>query len=105
MVEFRQSNTEGELVDWVQEAGWSFDGLVINAGAYTHTSLALLDALLAINLPIVEVHLSNIYQRDEFRHHSYISKAADGIICGLGGQGYELALDALASKLGATKED
>ena len=105
MVEFRQSNTEGELVDWVQEAGRSFDGLVVNAGAYTHTSLALLDALLAVNLPIVEVHLSNIHQRDEFRHHSYISKAADGIICGLGGQGYELALDALASKLGTTKED
>ena len=105
MVEFRQSNSEGELVDWVQEAGRSFDGLVVNAGAYTHTSLALLDALLAVDLPIVEVHLSNIHQRDEFRHHSYISKAADGIICGLGGQGYELALDALASKLGTTKED
>ena len=105
MVEFRQSNTEGELVDWVQEAGRSFDGLVVNAGAYTHTSLALLDALLAVDLPIVEVHLSNIHQRDEFRHHSYISKAADGMICGLGGQGYELALDALASKLGTTKED
>ena len=78
---------------------------MVNAGAYTHTSLALLDALLAVNLPIVEVHLSNIHQRDEFRHHSYISKAADGMICGLGGQGYELALDALASKLGTTKED
>lgn len=103
-VEFRQSNTEGELVDWVQEAGQSFDALIVNAGAYTHTSVALLDALLAASLPLIEVHLSNIYQRDEFRHHSYVSKAADGMICGLGGQGYELALDALARRLGSTEE-
>jgi len=103
-IEFRQSNTEGELVDWVQEAGQSFDALIVNAGAYTHTSVALLDALLAADLPVIEVHLSNIYQRDEFRHHSYVSKAADGMICGLGGQGYELAIDALARRLNSTEE-
>ncbi|MBI4048974.1 MAG: type II 3-dehydroquinate dehydratase, partial [Devosia nanyangense] len=71
----------------------------VNAGAYTHTSVALLDALLATDLPVIEVHLSNIHQRDEFRHHSYVSKAADGVICGLGGLGYELALEALAERL------
>ena len=103
-VEFRQSNNEGELVDWVQEASGSFSGLIVNAGAYTHTSVALLDALLATDLPIIEVHLSNIHQRDEFRQISYVSKAADGVICGLGGVGYELALDALARKLGTILE-
>ena len=103
-VEFRQSNDEGELVDWVQEASGSFAALIVNAGAYTHTSVALLDALLATDLPIIEVHLSNIHQRDEFRQLSYVSKAADGVICGLGGVGYELALDALARKLGTILE-
>ncbi len=103
-VEFRQSNTEGELVDWVQEAAGSSDALIINAGAYTHTSVAILDALLTLDIPVIEVHLSNINQREEFRHHSYISKAADGMICGLGGIGYELALDALARRLGTQKE-
>ncbi len=103
-VEFRQSNDEGELVDWVQEASGSFSGLIVNAGAYTHTSVALLDALLATDLPIIEVHLSNIHQREEFRQLSYVSKAADGVICGLGGVGYELALDALARKLGTILE-
>ena len=103
-VEFRQSNNEGELVDWVQEAAGSHQALIVNAGAYTHTSVALLDALLATDLPIIEVHLSNIHQRDEFRQLSYVSKAADGVICGLGGVGYELALDALARKLGTILE-
>ena len=103
-VEFRQSNNEGDLVDWVQEAGGAHQALIVNAGAYTHTSVALLDALLATELPIIEVHLSNINQREEFRHHSYVSKAADGMICGLGGHGYELALEALAKKLGTIKE-
>jgi len=103
-VEFRQSNTEGDLVDWVQEASGSHQALIVNAGAYTHTSVALLDALLATALPIIEVHLSNINQREEFRHHSYVSKAADGMICGLGGFGYEMALEALARKLGTVKE-
>ena len=103
-VEFRQSNNEGDLVDWVQEAGGSHQALIVNAGAYTHTSVALLDALLATELPVIEVHLSNINQREEFRHHSYVSKAADGMICGLGGLGYELALEFLAKRLGTIKE-
>jgi len=95
-IDFRQSNTEGELVDWIQEARTSCVGLIVNAGAYTHTSVAMLDALLAVDIPVIEVHLSNIHKRDEFRHHSYISKAALGMICGLGAHGYALALEALA---------
>ena len=98
-VEFRQSNHEGELVDWIQEARGSADGIVINAGALSHTSIAILDALLASELPVMEVHLSNIYKRDAFRHHSYVSKAARGVICGLGPLGYLFALDALKRHL------
>jgi 3-dehydroquinate dehydratase-2 len=98
-VDFRQTNSEGEMVDAIQEAGATHAGLVVNAGAYTHTSVAVLDALLACEMPIIEVHLSNIYRRDEFRQHSFISKAALGSICGLGGHGYEFALDALARLL------
>jgi 3-dehydroquinate dehydratase II len=97
-IDFRQSNTEGQLVDWIQEARTTCRGMIVNAGAYTHTSVAMLDALLAVEIPVIEVHLSNIHQRDEFRHHSYISKAALGMICGLGAHGYELALEALAKK-------
>lgn len=93
-VEFRQSNTEGELVDWVQAAKKKFDVLIVNAGAYTHTSVALLDALLACGLPVVEVHLSNIHRREAFRETSYVSKAAGGIVMGLGAKGYELAVEA-----------
>jgi 3-dehydroquinate dehydratase-2 len=100
-VEFRQSNAESDLVDWTQEAAELFDSLIVNAGAYTHTSIALLDALLAIKIPIIEVHLSNINQREEFRHNSFVSKAADGMICGLGGLGYELALISIAQTLKA----
>ncbi len=103
-VEFRQSNSEGELVDWIQEARNGYAGLIVNAGAYTHTSIALLDALLACDVPVIEVHLSNIFQRDDFRHHSYVSKAARGLICGFGGFGYEMALDAAARMLGTTRE-
>ncbi len=95
-VTFRQTNTEGELVDWVQQARTEADLIIVNAGAYTHTSVALLDALMACDLPVIEVHLSNIHQREEFRHHSYVSKAAVGMICGFGGYGYEMALDAAA---------
>ncbi len=95
-ITFRQSNTEGELVDWVQEAGKTHAALIVNAGAYTHTSVALLDALLASGLPVIEVHLSNIHRREEFRHASYVSKAAQGMICGFGGFGYEMALEAAA---------
>lgn len=93
-IDFRQTNLEGELVDWVQQARGTFDMLIVNAGAYTHTSVALLDALKAVDLPVIEVHLSNIHQREEFRHHSYVSKVALGMICGLGGFGYDLALEA-----------
>ncbi len=95
-VDFRQSNNEGQLVDWIQEARESADAIVINAGAYSHTSIAILDALKACELPIIEVHLSNIFARERFRHHSYVSAVAKGVICGLGGQGYILALDAIA---------
>ena len=103
-VKFRQSNTEGDLVDWVQEARQSYAALIVNAGAYTHTSVALLDALLAVDIPVIEVHLSNINQREEFRHHSFVSKAAVGMICGFGGYGYEMALDAAARILNNSSE-
>lgn len=100
-VDFRQSNAESELVDWIQEARANGAGLIVNAGAYSHTSIAMLDALLACNVPIVEVHLSNIFTRELFRHQSYISGAAKGVICGFGGLGYELAIEALASAISA----
>lgn len=96
-IEFRQSNHEGQLVDWIQEARESADGIILNAGAFTHTSVAILDALNAADVPVIEVHLSNIFRRETFRHHSYVSLAARGGIFGLGPQGYELALEALAS--------
>ena len=95
-VEFRQTNEEGELVGWIQSAAADFSGIVLNAGAYSHTSIAILDALRAVGLPTIEVHLSNIYRRESFRHYSYVSQAALGVICGLGAQSYLLALDALA---------
>lgn len=95
-IDFRQSNIEGELVGWIHEARTKAVGIVINAGAYTHTSVALLDALNAAEKPVVEVHLSNVYRRESFRHHSYISQAAKGVICGFGPKGYVLALEALA---------
>lgn len=94
---FRQSNHEGELVDWIQEAGREGAAVVINAGALTHTSVALHDACKAVGLPIIEVHLSNIFAREEFRQHSYLSGVAMGVICGFGATGYVLALDALAA--------
>ncbi|MBY0432137.1 MAG: type II 3-dehydroquinate dehydratase [Rhodospirillales bacterium] len=98
-IDFQQSNHEGVMVDRIQEARTRHAGIIINAGAYTHTSVALLDALLSVQLPTVEVHLSNIHQRDAFRQHSYVSKAARGMICGFGSHGYLLALDALARLL------
>jgi 3-dehydroquinate dehydratase II len=103
-IDFRQSNHEGEIVGWLQEARGSCAGIVINAGAYTHTSVAILDALQLTELPAIEVHLSNIFRREEFRHHSYVSLAARAVICGLGPTGYRLALEALADLLGTTKE-
>lgn len=98
-VDVRQTNIEGELVGWVQEARDKASGIVINAAAYTHTSVALHDALKACDLPVVEVHLSNIYKREPFRHNSFVSPVANGVICGFGGQGYEFALEALAALL------
>jgi 3-dehydroquinate dehydratase-2 len=100
-IEFRQSNIEGELVGWVQQARGEHDGIVLNAGAYTHTSIALLDALELAKLPVVEVHLSNIFRREPFRHHSYVSTVAKGVICGFGAHGYVLALDAIARLIDA----
>lgn len=95
-LDFFQSNHEGALVDRIQQARVANSGIIINAGAYTHTSVALLDALNAAEKPVIEVHLSNIYKREEFRHHSYISAVAAGVICGFGGHGYLLALRAMA---------
>ncbi|HTN95620.1 MAG TPA: type II 3-dehydroquinate dehydratase [Nordella sp.] len=94
-ISFRQSNLEGELVSWIQEARTAASGIILNAGAYTHTSVAIHDALRIAQLPLIEVHLSNIYKRESFRHHSYVSAVADGVLCGFGGHGYELALDAI----------
>jgi 3-dehydroquinate dehydratase-2 len=95
-VDFRQSNSEAELIGWVQEARGQAAGIIINAAGLTHTSVALLDALQAAELPVIEVHLSNIFRREAFRNHSYVSLAATGVICGLGAKGYELALLAMA---------
>jgi 3-dehydroquinate dehydratase II len=94
-VVFRQTNHEGVLVDWIQEARHEASALILNAGAYTHTSIAILDALRAFSPPVVEVHLSNIFKREAFRHHSYVSPAATGVICGFGARGYSLALAAI----------
>ncbi|MEE8083744.1 MAG: type II 3-dehydroquinate dehydratase [Alphaproteobacteria bacterium] len=95
-IDFRQSNSEAELVDWIQQAQGIFDGIIINAGAYTHTSIAILDALNMVDLPIIEVHLSNIFRRETFRKDSYIADAANGLITGFGGTGYLLALEAMS---------
>jgi 3-dehydroquinate dehydratase-2 len=95
-IDFRQSNSESELVSWIQEGRSGFAGLIVNAGAYTHTSIAILDALTTVAAPIIEVHLSNIFRREPFRHHSYVSRAATGIVAGLGAKGYELAVEAIA---------
>ena len=95
-IEFRQSNHEGQLVDWIQEAREEAAGIVINPGAYSHTSVALLDALRAADLPVIEVHITNIFRRERFRRHSYVSLAATGVITGLGSQGYLFALEAMA---------
>lgn len=90
--EYYQSNIEGELIDKIQEAGFSFDGIILNAAAYTHTSVGLGDAIKAVPCPVVEVHISNTFKREEFRHTSYISPVAKGVILGFGLQGYELAV-------------
>lgn len=92
---YYQSNIEGELIDHIQQAGVTADALIVNLGGYSHTSVALRDALLAVSVPAIEVHLSNIFAREDYRHHSYITSACRGLICGLGLQGYDLALRAL----------
>lgn len=94
-----QSNHEGDIIEAIQKACGIYAGLVINPGAFTHTSVAILDALKLLSIPIIEVHLSNIHAREEFRHHSYVSKVATGVICGLGAQGYLMAIDALAARI------
>lgn len=100
-VHFRQSNHEGVLVDWIQEARQHAAGVIINAAGLTYTSVPILDALLMFDGPIVEVHMSNIWKREPFRHHSMVSKAATGVIAGLGAMGYELAIDAVVNLMGA----
>lgn len=102
-IDFRQSNHEGELVSWIQEARGKAAGIILNAGAFTHTSIAVQDAIAASECPLVEVHLSNIYRRETFRHHSYVAPVAIGVICGFGPLGYELAVEALANHLSKPK--
>ena len=99
-IDFRQSNIEGEIITWIQQApAQGFTGIIINGGAYTHTSIAIMDALLILEIPIIEVHITNIFKREEFRHLSFVSPAAEGVICGLGSRGYPLALKALAEMI------
>lgn len=98
-IDFKQSNHEGEMVDWIQSTNTEHQGIIINAGAYTHTSVAIFDALSMVTIPIIEVHLSNIFTREDFRHHSYISPLAKGVICGFGAQGYLMALEGIHSLL------
>ncbi len=95
-IDFRQTNGEGELISWVQECRGRAQGIVINPAGYSHTSVALLDALLSTELPVIEVHISNIHRREQFRHHSYVSTMATGVLCGFGTHGYALALIAMA---------
>ena len=104
-IKFEQSNVEGEIVTIIQKAKGVFNGIIINAAGYTHTSVAILDALLAVNLPTIEVHITNIYNREEFRKKSLISKAANGIICGFGINGYIMALDSMKVMLNKLNEN
>lgn len=103
-VDFRQSNAEHDLIAWIQESRGSAAGIILNAGAFTHTSVAIADALAAVSLPLVEVHLSNIFRREHFRHHSHMSRLAEGLICGFGSEGYVLAIDAMAHVLSKSKK-
>ncbi|MGN4073105.1 type II 3-dehydroquinate dehydratase [Burkholderia gladioli] len=98
-IEFRQSNAEHQLIDWLHEARTRIAGVVINPAGYTHTSVALADALAAIDKPVIEVHISNVHRREAFRHHSYVSLVAQGVICGCGTEGYVFALQRLATLL------
>lgn len=102
-VAFHQSNHEGAIIDWIHEAGRTGAvGVVINPAGYTTTSISILDAIAAVKLPVIEVHITNIHARESFRHNSYVSRAAKGVICGLGIQGYALAIEGLASMAGAS---
>ena len=103
-IAMRQSNNEGDLINWIHEAVKEWSAIVINPAAYTHTSVAIMDALKLVNCPIVEVHISNIYQRETFRHHSYVSPVATGVICGFGPAGYEFALEAISDLLRKKEE-
>lgn len=94
-IDYYQSNVEGELINKMQEVGFSYDGIVLNAGAYTHTSIALHDCIRSLHCPVIEVHISNVHQREEFRHQSMISSACKGVICGFGLDSYRLAIEAL----------
>lgn len=94
-IDYFQSNVEGEMIDKMQEVGFSYDGIVLNAGAYTHTSVALHDCIRALKTPVIEVHISNVHAREEFRHHSMISSACKGVICGFGLDSYRLAIEAI----------
>lgn len=97
-LDYLQSNHEGDLIDCIHGVGFDYDGIVLNAGAYTHTSVALHDALKAVTTPAIEVHISNVHQREEFRHHSMISAACKGVICGFGLDSYRLAIEALVEQ-------
>jgi 3-dehydroquinate dehydratase-2 len=104
-IDFRQTNSEGELVTWIQECRGHAAGIVINPAGYTTNSVAVLDALLAVGLPVIEVHITNIHRREEFRQHSLVSKAATGVICGLGVAGYALALQAMAGLISVEEDE
>lgn len=97
-IEYYQSNVEGEMINKIHEVGFDYDGIVLNAGAYTHTSIALQDAIRAVKSPVIEVHISNVHQREEFRHKSMIACACVGVICGFGLDSYRLAIEALVGK-------
>ena len=103
-IKYYQSNVEGELINKLQEVGFEYDGIVLNAGAYTHTSIALLDCIRSLRCPVVEVHISNVHAREEFRHKSMISAACLGVICGFGLAGYKLAIEGLLGQTPATNE-
>ena len=94
-IDYFQSNSEGELIDKIHEVGFSYDGIVLNAGAYTHTSIAIADAIRAITVPVLEVHISNVFSRETYRHHSYLSEACKGCIVGFGMDSYRLAVNAI----------